>query len=188
MQRREAAHRQSDDMRLPLADVIEHGEDIVGGAGLRIGGDMLRHVGRWEAARVERDGAIALAKMAHLRLVAAQIAGKFVNQDHGTARSCFLEIQAHPVIRRGVRHVGLRSDIRDRDIRNPQMRSLPSGTHWCDPLADPGEFVRTTFQRSENPGFRGACHRRRFAPTCLRSPMARGSRLQFRSGKSKSVR
>ena len=45
MQRREAAHRQSDDMRLPLADVIEHGEDIVGGAGLRIGGDMLRHVG-----------------------------------------------------------------------------------------------------------------------------------------------
>jgi hypothetical protein len=45
--------------------------------------------------------------MAHLQLVAAQIAGKFMNQDHGTARSRFLEIKAHPIIRRGVRHVDL---------------------------------------------------------------------------------
>src|ERR1700730_2594382 len=34
MQRRKPAHRKPYDMRLPLADVIEHGEDIVGGAGL----------------------------------------------------------------------------------------------------------------------------------------------------------
>src|SRR5258707_15228136 len=99
MQRREAAHGKSDDMRLPLAGVIEHGEGIVGGAGLRIGEDMLRHVRRGEAARIEGYGTVTLAEMPHLLLVAAQIAGKFMNQDHGTARSCFLEIQAHPFIR-----------------------------------------------------------------------------------------
>ena len=68
---------------------------------------MLRHVGRREAARVVGDGAIALAEMPHLQLVAAQIAGKFMHQDHGMAGTGFLEIQAHPVVRRRVRHVGL---------------------------------------------------------------------------------
>src|SRR6478672_8252789 len=107
MQRREAAHRKSDDMRLPFAGVIELVENIVVSAGLRIGEDMLRHVGRWEAARIEGYGTVTHAEVAHLQLVAAQIAGKFMNQDHRTARSCFLEIKADAVIRRGIRHVGL---------------------------------------------------------------------------------
>src|ERR1700682_6229825 len=82
-----------------------------GGGSLRIGGDVLRHVGRRETTRVEGDGTIAFPEMAHLLLVAAQIAGEFMNQDQGTARSGFLEIQAHSVVRSRVRHVGLRPAI-----------------------------------------------------------------------------
>ena len=70
-------------MRLSLADMIEHGEDVIGGAGLRIGRNMLGHVRRRETARIEGDRAIALAEMAHLRLPAAPIAGEFMNEDHG---------------------------------------------------------------------------------------------------------
>ena len=44
MQRGEAAHRQAHDMRLLFADRIEHGEDVIGGAGLRIGRHMLGHI------------------------------------------------------------------------------------------------------------------------------------------------
>src|SRR5438045_9798322 len=96
MQRREAAHREADDMGLPLTDVIEHGENVVGSACLRIGSDVFRHVGGWEATRVEGNGAIALSEMAHLRLEAAQVAGKFMNEDHGTAGSRLFEITTHP--------------------------------------------------------------------------------------------
>src|SRR6202163_3046476 len=105
-ERRKSTHRQSNNMRLPLAEMIEHSEDVIGGASLRIGGDVLRHVGRRETTCVEGDGTIAFSEMAHLLLVAAQIAGEFMNQDQGTARSGFLEIQAHSVVRSRVRHVG----------------------------------------------------------------------------------
>src|SRR5215467_15623006 len=95
-------------MRLLPTDMIEHGKNVIGGTGLRVGGDMLRHVRRREASRIEGNGAITLSEMAHLQLIAAHIAGEFMHQDHGTPGSRFLEIEAHPVIRRRVRHVGLR--------------------------------------------------------------------------------
>ena len=104
MQGGKAAHRQTDDMRLLLADRIEHGEDIVGGARLRIGRDLLGHVRRRKAARVEGNRAIALAEMPQLRLETPDVAGELVDEDHGTAAAGLLEIQAYAVICRRMRH------------------------------------------------------------------------------------
>src|SRR5260370_9079569 len=111
MERRESTHRQSNNMRLWLADMIERSEDACGRAGLRIGGDVLRHIGWGKAPCIEGDGTITFPEMAHLLLVAAQIASEFMNQDQGTARSGFLEIQAHSVVPGGIGHVGLRPAI-----------------------------------------------------------------------------
>src|SRR6516162_6834598 len=94
-------------MGLSPANMIEHGKNVISGTGLRVGGDMLRYVRRREASRVEGNGAITLSEMAHLQLVAAQIASEFMRQDYRLPRSRFLKIEAHPVVRRGVRHVGL---------------------------------------------------------------------------------
>src|SRR5579871_6100593 len=112
MQRRKAAHREPDDMRFPLANMVEHGEDIVGRACLRIGGDAFRHVRRRKAPRVIRNGAIALAEMPHLRLVATQVAREFVHEDHRMARSGFLEIEADAVIRLCIWHGDLPASCR----------------------------------------------------------------------------
>src|SRR6202795_2266056 len=103
MERRKSTYRQSNNMRLRLAEMIEHSEDDIGGAGLRIGGDVLRHIGRRETTCVEGDCTIAFSEMAHLLLIAAQIAGEFMDQDQGTARSG--EIQVHSVVRGRVGHV-----------------------------------------------------------------------------------
>src|SRR6516162_7054500 len=105
MQRSKAAHREPHDMRFGLGDMIEQCEDIVGGARLRVGGDVLWYVRRRKAARVEGNRAITLSEIPNLRLKAAQIAGEFMNQDQRMARSGFLEIEAHPVVRCGVRHI-----------------------------------------------------------------------------------
>src|SRR5579872_629656 len=107
MQRCESAHRQSDNMCLSRADVIEHGQNIIGGTGLRVGGDVLRYVRRRETPSIKGDGAITLSEMAHLQLVAAQVAGEFMHEDYGMPGARFLEIQSHPVVRRCVRHDGL---------------------------------------------------------------------------------
>src|SRR5579872_6642835 len=98
MQGGEPAHREPDNMRLRRADMIEHRENVVGRACLRIGGNLLRHIRRRKAARVEGKRTIALAEMPQLRLVAAQVAREFMNEDHGTARSGFLEIEPHTVV------------------------------------------------------------------------------------------
>src|SRR5258708_28278820 len=111
MERRKSTHRQSNNMRLRVAEMIEHSEDVIGGAGLRIGGDVLRHVGRRETPCVEGDGTIAFSKMSHLRLVAAPIASEFMNQDQGAGRSGFLERQAHSLVRGGIGPVALRPAI-----------------------------------------------------------------------------
>src|SRR5581483_1648134 len=104
MQRREAAHRQAHDMRLSLADMIEQAEDIVGGAGLRIGRDVLGHVGRRETPRVEGNRAVTLAEMSQLRLKTPDVAGELVHEDHGPAAAGLLEIQAYAVICGRMRH------------------------------------------------------------------------------------
>src|ERR1700744_5786871 len=99
MQRRKSAHRKSDDVRFRLTDVIEHRENVVGCARLRIGRDALRHV-RWrKATGVIGDGAVALSEVPHLRLIAAQVAGELVDEDHGMTRSRLLEMQADAVVR-----------------------------------------------------------------------------------------
>src|SRR5215469_17622499 len=65
---------------------------------------MLGHVGRRKAARIEGDGAIALPEIPQLRLEAAEVSGEFMHEDHGTARSRFLEIEANAVIGGRVSH------------------------------------------------------------------------------------
>ena len=94
-------------MRFLLADMIEHREDIVRGARLRIRGDVLRYVGRRKATRVEGNGVIMLSEMPYLPLEAAEITGEFVSLNQRMARSGFLEIEAHPVACRRVRHIAL---------------------------------------------------------------------------------
>ena len=53
------------------------------------------------------DGAIALAEMAQLHFIAAQVAGEFMDKDQGRAGSGFLEIEANPVVCLGIWHVVL---------------------------------------------------------------------------------
>src|ERR1700759_4950064 len=91
-------------MRLLLASHIEDGEDVVGRAGLRIGGNIFRHVGRREATRVEGNRAIALAEMPQLRFKTPDVAGELMDKDHGPTAAGLLEIQAHAVVCRRVGH------------------------------------------------------------------------------------
>src|SRR6476620_7801338 len=103
MQRGKAAHGQSHDMRALNPEMIENRADVVRGAALRIVGLVLRHVGGRITTRVERNAAIALAEMPHLRLPAAGIAGELMHEDQRLSGTCLLVVQADSVISRGVR-------------------------------------------------------------------------------------
>src|SRR6266849_2536281 len=89
----EAAHGQAHDMPLVDRKVIEHGLNVVGGKGLRIGGGALRHV-RWRiTSGVERNAAIAPAEVPQLRFPTSEIACEFVHEDHRPARSGFFAVE-----------------------------------------------------------------------------------------------
>ncbi len=105
MQRREAAHRQADHMRLADAQVVQHGGDVVRGAGLGVACRIVRDIGRRIAARGVADRAVALAEMPHLRFPGAVVAGEFMHEDQRRAGAGFLIVQADPVIGRGEGHV-----------------------------------------------------------------------------------
>jgi hypothetical protein len=60
-----------------MSEGVEHGADVVAGAGLRIALGLGRHVGGRIAPRIVGDGAIAPAEMAKLRLPGADVAGEF---------------------------------------------------------------------------------------------------------------
>src|SRR6516225_8450850 len=108
IQGRKTAHRETNDVRAPLTNVIENGQNVIGGTDLRIGRDLLWHLRGREAARIECNAPVAFTEMAHLRLEATAVAGKFMDEDEGMAGSGFLEIEAHTVVRGRVRHVELR--------------------------------------------------------------------------------
>ncbi len=82
MQRGKTANRQADDMRLGDRERIQHGADVVAGAILRIALGILRHIGWRVAAGVVGDTAIAPCKIADLRLEAAEVIGKLVDEDN----------------------------------------------------------------------------------------------------------
>ena len=98
MERRETSHRKAADMRLPDGKMIEHRQNVVGGAVLAIGRRILRDV-RWRiAARGIGDGPVTLAKVAKLVFPAAMIAGEFMHEDDRRAAAGFLKVQPYAVI------------------------------------------------------------------------------------------
>ena len=78
--------------------------------------------------------------MPHLRFVAAQIAGKFMHQDHSMPRTRFLEIQAHLVIGRRVRHIGLLRPDSWRDWSRP---ARADHLLQCSPVGGQGRDLAT---------------------------------------------
>src|SRR5579862_524086 len=104
MQHGKAAHRDADDVRLRNVESVEHGADVVARPLLRILIPVLRHVGGRIAARVERDAAVAPREIAQLRLVAADVAGEFVDEDDRVAGAGFLVIEADAVVGGEVGH------------------------------------------------------------------------------------
>src|SRR5258708_4334449 len=108
MQRRVTTHREAADMRLLDTKMIEHHENVVGGAVLTIGRRILRHVRRRIAARGIGNGAVAPAKMLKLLFPAAMIAGEFMDEDDRRAAAGFLVVQPYAVISGSKSHGQLR--------------------------------------------------------------------------------
>src|SRR5262245_56789307 len=104
MERGEAAHRESNDMRAADAEMIEDRTDIVDRAVLRIGGSILWDVGRRKSPRVVYNTAIAPAEMPDLRFPAAMIAGELMHEDQRRSRARFLIVEADFVVGLSVRH------------------------------------------------------------------------------------
>ena len=98
MQSRKAAHRQSDDMRLVDFERVEHRTDVVTRPLLRVTLSVIGHVGWRIAPRVVRDAAVALAEIAHLRLIGAQVAGEFVHQDDRNSAADLFIIELDSIV------------------------------------------------------------------------------------------
>ena len=98
MQRSEAAHRQSDDVRAVDAGRVHHGDDVVDRRLLRIAFEGLRHVRRREPARAEGDAAMAAREVPHLRFPAPVIAAEFVDEDNGSPGAGLFVVQLQPVV------------------------------------------------------------------------------------------
>src|ERR1700687_6203099 len=92
MKCRKPAHGQTDNVSSLLADVIEHGENIISRTRLRILRDFLRHIRGRKPPRIICNRTISFAKMTHLRLETAHIAREFMNENESTARSRLPEI------------------------------------------------------------------------------------------------
>ncbi len=104
MQRGKTTHREADDMRLGDPECLQHGADIVAGAVLRIALGILRHVGWRVAPGVIGDTAIASRKIADLRLEAAAVISKLVDENDRGACPGLLVIEADTVIGSEVWH------------------------------------------------------------------------------------
>src|SRR3954468_14596322 len=68
---------------------------------------VVRHVGGWKAARVIGDAAEVAREKAKLRLPAAVVAGKLVDEEHGRAAARFLVIEPGAIPGGGVGHAFL---------------------------------------------------------------------------------
>src|SRR5262249_11383259 len=104
MQRRKAAHRQADDMRLVDAEAVEHRKDVVAGAVLRIALRLRRHVGGRVTAGVVGNAAVAPAEMAQLRLPRAVVAGELMYEHDRRTRTDLLVKEFHAIVGGKVRH------------------------------------------------------------------------------------
>ena len=112
MQRREPAHRQAHDMGTVDPEMVENGSDVIARTRLRIAFRICGHIGRGITAGVERNAAVAAREEPHLRLPAAMVAGKLVDEDDRRADAGFLVVELHAIIGGGVGHSGLRHPAR----------------------------------------------------------------------------
>src|SRR5690348_9593255 len=84
--------------------LIEHGSDVVGGEGLRIGGWAFRYV-RWRITPgVERNAPISPPEVPQLLFPTSEVAREFVHEDQRPARSGFFVVEPDPILCDGVRH------------------------------------------------------------------------------------
>ncbi len=107
MQCGEAPHRQAGDMSTVYTEMIEHRENVIGGAILGIGGNRLRHIGGGIAAGVEGNDAVTPAEMPDLRLPAAIVAREFMDEDDRRPGPGLLAVQLHSVVGDSVWHRSL---------------------------------------------------------------------------------
>ena len=91
-------------MRALDPEMVEHGEDVGGGAGLAVGGGIGRHVRRRIAARAIADGAIGTTEIAHLVVPTAVIAGELMHEDQWRAAAGLLVVEFHDIVGHGKRH------------------------------------------------------------------------------------
>jgi hypothetical protein len=104
VQRREAAHGETDDVRALDPQVVEYRDRIVARMRLRIAFAIFRDVGGRKAARRVGDAAEAAREEAHLRLPASVIACEFVDEKNRRAAAGFFVVEAGAVFSDGVRH------------------------------------------------------------------------------------
>ena len=97
----EAAHREADDVGLCDPQVIEDGDGIGDGAGLRVRGLVAGHIGGRVAAGVVGDAAIAPAEGADLGLPAAIVAGELMDEEQRRPRAGLFVVELHAIV--GVR-------------------------------------------------------------------------------------
>ena len=106
MQRGEAAHGKSHDVGAPDLQCVQHREDVVSRALLRVALHALGHVRGRVAARVVGDAAVAARKVGELRIPAAQVPGELVHEHDRRASARLLVVQFHAVVGGDVGHVG----------------------------------------------------------------------------------
>ena len=115
MQHGERTHRAAHQVRSLDAQGVEHGNDVVPHAFLRISVRPIRHVGRRVPARAVRNAVIAPREMAQLRFPAAMVTRKLVNKHDRRAAAGFLEVQVDAVVGAYRWHACLRRGFDRRD-------------------------------------------------------------------------
>jgi len=104
MQNREGAHRHADEMRLCDFEPVQNASKILARPLLRVALKTLGNIRRRVAARIVRDAAVASRQIAHLRFVAAEVAGEFVGKHNRRAGAGFLAIEFDAIVGDDLRH------------------------------------------------------------------------------------
>src|ERR1700676_861801 len=104
MQRGKTAHRQADNMRSVDLESIDYGLYVVASASLRVFLGIIRYVGGRIAPCIERNAAIPLAKVTHLRFPRSAVACKFVDKDDRNARSDLFVKELYVVVGSEIGH------------------------------------------------------------------------------------
>jgi hypothetical protein len=84
-------------MRLPDTQGVEEAQDVGGGQVLRVRLGIAGHVGRWIAAGVEGDAAIAAGEEAHLEMPALRLPRELVDENEWGSFARFLVEDVDPI-------------------------------------------------------------------------------------------